>query len=407
MPHLSEQAKILIVDDLQDNLVALEALVQRDDVRTYKAQSGDAALELLLQHDFALAILDVRMPGMDGFELAEYMRCTEKTRGIPIVFVSAASGETDFAFKGYEKGAVDFLYKPLDHHAVRSKVSVFLDLYRHRQTLKRQVAALETSRNEQDLLLRELRQVQGELQQAVSLRDDFMSVVSHELRSPLNTLKLELYVRRLALQSGEADAFSLQNLQKMFETDDRQIQRLVHLIDDFLDISRIRTGKLTVRRQRFDVSELVQGLADQLSGQLARANCKIEINAPAAVFGDWDEFRVEQIITNLLTNAIRYGAGKPIQIDVSSHSKGVEVAVRDQGIGIGAQDHERIFQQFERVASNRSASGLGLGLYIAEQIASAHDGTLRVESAVGEGANFILFLPFTANPVDARAGSDT
>ena len=147
------QAKLLIVDDLPENLLALEALIKREDRLVYKALSADEALSLLLQHEFAMAILDVQMPGMNGFELAELMRGTEKTRNIPIVFVSAAGRELNYAFKGYESGAVDFLHKPLDIQAVKSKVNVFVDLYRHGKALKQQIDALEQSRREQDQLL--------------------------------------------------------------------------------------------------------------------------------------------------------------------------------------------------------------------------------------------------------------
>ena len=146
-------AKLLIVDDLPENLLALDALIQGEDREVHQAQSAEAALSLLLEHEFALAILDVQMPGMNGFELAELMRGTEKTRHIPIVFVTAAGREMNYAFKGYESGAVDFLHKPLDTAAVKSKVSVFVDLYRQRKVLDRQLQALERSRQEQEVLL--------------------------------------------------------------------------------------------------------------------------------------------------------------------------------------------------------------------------------------------------------------
>ncbi|WP_155718316.1 response regulator, partial [Pseudomonas fluorescens] len=185
------QAKLLIVDDLPENLLALEALIKREDRQVFKALSADEALSLLLEHEFAMAILDVQMPGMNGFELAELMRGTEKTKNIPIVFVSAAGRELNYAFKGYESGAVDFLHKPLDIHAVKSKVNVFVDLYRQSKAMKLQVEELERSRREQELLLTRLQATQAELEQAVRMRDDFMSIVAHEVRTPLNGLILE------------------------------------------------------------------------------------------------------------------------------------------------------------------------------------------------------------------------
>ena len=163
MPN-DKDSRILIVDDLPENLLALDALIRQDDRKVLQARSADEALALLLQHEFALAILDVQMPGMNGFELAELMRGTERTRHIPIVFVSAAGRELNYAFRGYESGAVDFLHKPLDPQAVRSKVSVFVDLYRQRHAVKTQLDALETARRQQEVLLQELQATQGELQ---------------------------------------------------------------------------------------------------------------------------------------------------------------------------------------------------------------------------------------------------
>ena len=152
----NDPTKVLIVDDLAENLLALDALLRDEDRIVVHARSGDEALDLLLEHEFALAILDVQMPGMNGFELAELMRGTDRTRNIPIVFVSAAGRELNYAFKGYESGAVDFMYKPLDPEAVRSKVNVFVALYQQRNETRRQVAALEQSRKEQETLLAEL-----------------------------------------------------------------------------------------------------------------------------------------------------------------------------------------------------------------------------------------------------------
>jgi DNA-binding response OmpR family regulator len=170
--------------------------------------SGEEALTLLLEHEFALAILDVQMPGMDGFELAELMRGTERTRNIPIVFVSAAGRELNYAFKGYEQGAVDFLYKPLDPDAVRSKVNVFVALDQQRRETRRQMEALEKSRREQEVLLQELNATQEELQRSLRMRDEFMSLVAHELRTPLNTLFLETQMRSLQLKRGNLPAFN-------------------------------------------------------------------------------------------------------------------------------------------------------------------------------------------------------
>ncbi|NER61195.1 hybrid sensor histidine kinase/response regulator [Pseudomonas sp. MAFF212428] len=391
------QANLLIVDDLPENLLALEALIKGPDRTVYQAQSADEALSLLLEHEFALAILDVQMPGMNGFELAEMMRGTEKTKNIPIVFVSAAAREMNYAFKGYESGAVDFLHKPLDTHAVKSKVAVFIDLYRQRKALGQQLEALQQSRQEQELLLGQLQVTRGELEHAVRMRDDFMSIVSHEVRTPLNGLILETQLRKLHLARNNADAFTLDKMHAMVERDERQINSLIRLIEDMLDVSRIRTGKLSIRPASFDLCQLVAGLVENFAAQAAAVDSSISLQAGPVLSGYWDEFRIEQVIANLLTNALRYGAKRPVQVQVFEEHGMACVQVRDQGIGISVENQQRIFQQFERVSSSQSSAGLGLGLYISEQIVLAHGGSITVHSAEGEGATFIVRLPLVRN----------
>ena len=387
------QAKLLIVDDLPENLLALEALIKREDRIVYKALSADEALSLLLQHEFAMAILDVQMPGMNGFELAELMRGTEKTRNIPIVFVSAAGRELNYAFKGYESGAVDFLHKPLDIHAVKSKVNVFVDLYRQSKAMKQQVEALERSRREQEALLLKLQSTQLELEQAVRMRDDFMSIVAHEVRTPLNGLILETQLRKMHLARDNAAAFALDKMHAMVDRDERQIKSLIRLIEDMLDVSRIRTGKLSIRPSRFDLSTLVRGLLQNFAPQIDAAESSVTLDADHPVIGNWDEFRIEQVISNLITNALRYGAKSPISVKVYSQGAEARVEVRDLGIGISEENQKRIFLQFERVTAKHAVAGLGLGLFISEQIVTAHGGSITVESRIGEGALFRVCLP--------------
>ena len=387
------QTKLLIVDDLPENLLALEALIKREDRTVYKALSADEALSLLLQHEFAMAILDVQMPGMNGFELAELMRGTEKTKSIPIVFVSAAGREMNYAFKGYESGAVDFLHKPLDIHAVKSKVNVFVDLYRQRKEVRQQVEALEHSRREQEVLLAQLQVTQVELEHAVRMRDDFMSIVSHEVRTPLNGLILETQLRKMHLARDNAAAFTLDKMKAMVERDERQIQSLIRLIEDMLDVSRIRTGKLSIRPSRFDLSVAVGNLLESFAAQVSAAQSSVNYRAGQPVIGQWDEFRIEQVVSNLLTNALRYGAKKPIDVSVYMQGDQAVIEVADQGIGISEENQQRIFQQFERVAGSHVVTGLGLGLFISEQIVAAHNGQITVHSALGEGAMFRVCLP--------------
>jgi signal transduction histidine kinase len=377
MTDPSLDVNVLLVDDLQENLVALEALIRQPGRRIFTARSGEDALSLMIEHPFALAILDVQMPSMNGFELAELMRGTERTRTIPIVFVSAAGRELNYAFRGYESGAVDFLYKPLDPMAVRSKVSVFVELFRQRQ---------------------ELQAAKADLQRAVSMRDDFMSMIAHELRNPLNSVYLQAQLRRRMLSGPklpDSDA-----MLKMVERDERQIRSMVRLLDDMLDVSRARTGRLAMAPATFDLAASTREVVEAIREQATNAGVAITLAAPENLPLVGDEFRIEQVITNLLTNALRYGKGKPVAVAVGLREQEPEafVSVRDQGMGVAPQDQERIFEQFERAEGSNQVPGLGLGLYIARQIAQAHQGRLEVRSTRGEGAEFVLSLPLPAQP---------
>jgi len=396
-----DPSKLLIVDDLPENLRALDALIRGEERLVYQASSGDEALALMLEHDFALAILDVQMPGMDGFELAEMMRSTTRTRNIPIVFVSAAGRELNYAFKGYETGAVDFLYKPLDSDAVRSKVNVFVTLDQQRRQMQRQMAALERSRQEQETLLRELNQTQEELQRSLRMRDEFMSLVAHELRTPLNTLFLEAQMRSLQLKRGTLATIKPEQFEAMIKRDERQIKAMIRLIDDMLDVSRMRSGQLSIRPGQVQLMDLLERVVSDLSLQAAATGCKLSLQPHPPVEGCWDEFRIEQVVVNLLTNALRYGGGQPVEVSVQHSGNTVRIDVRDEGKGIAPNDLERIFEPYERGARNGEPKGLGLGLYISRQLAISHGGELRVTSKPGEGSTFSLVLPTCEQTVAA------
>ncbi|QJE01118.1 hybrid sensor histidine kinase/response regulator [Massilia forsythiae] len=399
-----EPTKLLIVDDLPENLRALDALI-RDEQRTvYQASSGEEALSLMLEHEFALAILDVQMPGMDGFELAELMRATSRTRNIPIVFVSAAGRELNYAFKGYESGAVDFLHKPLDPDAVRSKVKVFVTLDQQRGEMRRQLQALERSRREQEVLVRELNETQAELQRSLRMRDEFMSLVAHELRTPLNTLFLETQMRSLQLKRGNLPAFNPEQMGTMIKRDERQIKSMIRLIDDMLDVSRMKSGTLSIRPAKVELMPLLERVVSDLSLAAAAAGCNVVLAPHAPVTGFWDEFRIEQVVVNLLTNALRYGVGGgPVEVSVHEDGCHVRIDVADHGKGIAPDYLERIFEPYERGAKSGEPKGLGLGLYISRQLATSHGGQLTVRSVPGEGATFSLLLPCTEAALKAVA----
>ena len=384
-------AKLLIVDDLPENLLALEALVRDEGLVVYRAGSGEEALSLLLDHEFALAIIDVQMPGMTGFELGELIRGTARTRHLPIVFVSAAGKELNYAFTGYENGAVDFLHKPLDDFAVKSKVRVFTDLYRKKVELRRQLAELELARQRQELLLDELRATKTELQRTLTMRDEFMSMVAHELRTPLQVMSLETAMRQHRIDKGDAAFFDATQLAAMFAKDARQVRSMTRLIEDMLDISRIQHGKLSIRLASTDLSELVRRVVSDFSEQGHEALINVEVEP--GVIGHWDGFRIEQVLINLLSNAIRYGAERPVEVSLIRVGGEARLRVRDQGVGIAAADRQRIFEQFVRVDEQAMSPGMGLGLYITRHFVESHGGSIAVDSEPGQGSSFTVSMP--------------
>ncbi len=253
-------------------------------------------------------------------------------------------------------------------------------------TAQRQAEKLVDEQREIDLIRSE------QLKQAIRVREEFLSIASHELKTPLTTLMLGSHIKKVNLSKGNLSAFLPEQLKKMFEADDKQFNRITHLIDDMLDISRIDSGKLSMNFEQFDLSNLVQDLVERSSELFAVAGCEVKFETCQSVVGTWDQFRIEQVVINLLINATRYGAGKPIWIQVNSFPDRAQIIVRDQGGGIAKENHERIFQRFERAVGSE-ISGLGLGLYIVTQILDAHHGSIRVESELGKGATFIVELP--------------
>ena len=389
-----DPSKVLIVDDLPENLRALEAVIRDEaSARCSRPAPARRRWSLMLEHEFALAILDVQMPGMDGFELAELMRGTERTRHIPIVFVSAAGRELNYAFKGYEQGAVDFLYKPLDPDAVRSKVQVFVTLDQQRREMQRQMAALERSRREQEALVRELNETQAELQRSLRMRDEFMSLVAHELRTPLNTLFLETQMRSLQLKRGILPPFDPEQMATMIKRDERQIKAMIRLIDDMLDVSRMKSGTLSIRPGKVELMGLLERVVNDLALQAQAAGASFAL-APHAT-GRRLVGRVPH----------RAGGGQPAdqcaalrrrrhgrdQRAQDDRLPNVRIDVRDHGKGIAPDFIERIFEPYERGARSGEPKGLGLGLYISRQLAASHGGAADGAAACrGEGATFSL-----------------
>ncbi|UQA63396.1 hybrid sensor histidine kinase/response regulator [Polyangium aurulentum] len=371
--------KILAVDDVDANLAALEALLARPGVELLKARSGTEALELLLVEDVALALVDVQMPEMDGFELAELMRGSPRTRHVPIIFLTAGPYDPSRLFQGYEAGAVDFLHKPLDPHALRSKVEVFTELKRQRAELSEHVELLR---------------------QALHLNATFTAVLGHDLRNPLGAIVVgaELIQRKTEEES----------LLKVAARIKSSAMRMARLIEQLLDLARARSGsRIPVHPVPLDLAELCgRAIGELESASGARLPA---ISSRGDTKGRWDEDRLMQVLSNLIGNAVRHGDPKqPIAVTVDGTSSAeIVIAISNGGV-IPGELLPHIFEPFRSGQSVpppgrkvRDREGLGLGLYIARQMVEAHGGTIRVRSSAESGTTFEVRLPREATAVES------
>jgi len=356
--------KCLLVDDLEENLLALAGLLARDDVQVLTARSGLEALELLLIHDVALAFLDVQMPDMDGFELAELLRGSERTRHIPLIFVTAGARERHHQFKGYESGAVDFIYKPIEPHVLRNKADVFFQLYRQRQLM-----ALELTDRTETLRVNEM----------------FSALLAHDLRSPLSAI---LASARL-LERRSCDQAALDAAARIVASGNR----MAHMIEDMLDLARARLGGgIPVKHEPADFRALVERVLRE--HQAAAPDRMVTAGYQGTFDGNWDCERIAQVASNLIGNALKHGspaAAVGVQLDGTSGDS-VLLVVKNAGT-IPPDILAHLFDPFRggRRRSGRS-DGLGLGLYIVSQIVQAHGGVVDVKTGDGETA-FYVRLP--------------
>lgn len=262
---------------------------------------------------------------------------------------------------------------------------------------------------ERQRLLREERQARADAEEAVRAREDFMAIAAHELRTPLTPLKLQLQMlqRLLAAESDPSARGARKDLLRLFESADRQVDRLTRLVNDLLDLSRLGRGRISLDREDVDLSELAREVAERYRADWTRAGSTVVVKAARPVRGSFDRQRVEQVVVNLLANAVKYGAGRPVDVVVAEQEGRATLTVRDRGIGISEEDQARIFERFARAVSVKHFGGFGLGLYICREIVRAHAGAIRVESRLGEGATFVIELPLVAPAGEDEAlGSD-
>ncbi len=367
----SNPVNILIVDDNPRNLLTLEATLGADEYNLIQTSSGKEALKCLLENpDLALIIMDVQMPGMDGFETAQIIKQRQQTRGIPFIFLSANNiTEGDFV-TGYDLGAFDYITKPFSPGILRSKVKAFVDQYRLHQ--------------EKELLLRELEKKNRDL-------SVFTSLASHDLKSPLR--KVSTLVSFIQKDCGDQlDSLGKEYLNRINQI----IIRMASLLQSLLSYSQLSIRKL--KFTKIDLNLLMDSLVDEIKLELEESQGNIEFESLPSIYGEPN--LINQIFHNLISNSLKFRReGIPPVINISHRfvKEGwIEIKIKDNGIGFENKFAERIFQPFERLFSAEQFEGHGIGLASCEKIIQFHKGSIRAEGELSKGAIFTLTLPTKA-----------
>ncbi|ATB47503.1 hybrid sensor histidine kinase/response regulator [Corallococcus macrosporus DSM 14697] len=356
------RATILNVNDTPAVLYLTGRILTHAGYHVVDATSGTEALRLASGRP-DMVLLDVHMPDIDGYEVCRRLREQEDTRDLLIAHLSAVSVRREDRLRGLAQGADAYWTTPLGDDELLANVEALLRL-------------------------------QSRAQAAVRARDEFLAIAAHELRTPLTALRLNLerVLHHLARTPG--DTLSRKTIEASTAPALRQLVRLQQLLDTLLDVSRVGSRRLRLHLEMMDLAEAARDVAQRLAMNARAAGVDLTLALPShPVLLAGDRLRLEQVISNLLTNAFRYGEGKPVQLSVEAQADTLQLRVRDQGIGIAEQDQARIFNRFERAATSGGSDGLGLGLYIAREIVAAHEGTLTVESRPGAGSTFQVTLP--------------
>ncbi len=371
---------ILIVDDAPENIISLKKVLEKNNFEVDTATSGEEALKKVLKNSYVLIILDVQMPEMDGFEVAEAISGFSKAKETAIIFLSAASADVKLITKGYSSGALDYITKPVDMNILLLKVKTFYRIYEQSRALNQM----------QTKLLEEIEF----RKEAERKKDEFISIASHELKTPMTSVKGYIQLLERSLHKGD-----IETVRDRLHKVQNHIEKLNILIADLLDISKIESGKLKFNKKEFSFDELVGHILEVLQQTHPEVKLLHQGQVGAVAFGD--EMRLEQVIINFITNAIKY-APDSTEVHITTELRNDEVyfSVRDFGIGMDRKHQSKIFDKFYRVEeTSERFQGLGIGLYICREIIERHGGTIGVHSTPGEGSEFYFSIPLQPEAV--------
>jgi len=404
--------KILIVDDKPQNLYVLEQLLAKLPVEVIQATSGADALSFTLKHDFCLAIVDIQMPEMDGYELVELLRGNPPTANLPVIFVSAIYSDEYHHRKGYDAGAVDFMSKPFVAEILLSKVKIFLDLYHQRVKLEELVDQLNTKNETLQAEIEQRKQAEAALQKANSDKDKLFSIVSHDLRTPFQTL---LGNTQLMLQKIEY--FSKVDLQNMAESIYRSTQATYNLLENLLTWSQLQRERIEYHPSSVNLQELAENTTTLLAEMALNKDIQLTHTIEEGLSVHVDECMIDTVIRNLTSNALKFTPTGG-QVTLSAHQNGyspdndtetewVKVTVTDTGVGINQEDIDKLFQMdvHHTTCGTAKETGTGLGLILCQDLVEKNRGEIWVESEAGKGTTVQFTVPaFAESDVKTEKG---